>query len=231
MTIHYRDISVKITRAIWVPHAKNCKMEDDLLHCELTAQEKFPDGSGYVGLKFWNVPLTDLTADNGLPEIFCSIQPLLLKDERKENYMTNLPSKKELESKTLSELTAMHNRIAGKTNQVKKFRDKPTAIARLQKIFNNTPSTQPLSLEKESTPKARSTKPMPKISLQGRTSPYAGKKIKILVDKNPRREGTAGHGNWSLYKNGLSYEEFRAIGGGTEHLRWDVEHGYIEMVS
>lgn len=68
------------------------------------------------------------------------------------------------------------------------------------------------------------------ITLVGKRSKFAGKRIKIISEKNPRRAGTAGWHNWNIYDNLMTYEQFIIAKGGANHLRWDVEHGFIELI-
>ena len=55
-------------------------------------------------------------------------------------------------------------------------------------------------------------------------------KIKIVSTENPRKEGTHGHANFEKYRDGMTVAEFRKIGLGMNHLRWDAEHGFIQLV-
>jgi hypothetical protein len=54
-------------------------------------------------------------------------------------------------------------------------------------------------------------------------------KIKILVEKNPRLKGTRAWKMFSLYRNGMTPEQFLAAGGGRGDLRWDLCRGHIEI--
>lgn len=56
------------------------------------------------------------------------------------------------------------------------------------------------------------------------------KKIRIVSESNPRKEGTHGHANFAKYVDGMTVAEFRRVGLGMNHLRWDAEHGFIELV-
>ena len=58
------------------------------------------------------------------------------------------------------------------------------------------------------------------------------KRIKILVDTNPRREGTDPHDHFALYKNGMTVGDLlgEKVGGRWPHLRADIERGYVELV-
>lgn len=54
-------------------------------------------------------------------------------------------------------------------------------------------------------------------------------KIKILVDKNPKREGSKAHDQFKLYKDGMTIKEFLTKGGTSASLGWDSAHKLIEI--
>lgn len=60
-------------------------------------------------------------------------------------------------------------------------------------------------------------------------SNFKGKKIYVLVDRNPRREGTTAHSKFALYKNGMTVTEFKNAGGRTADIAFDVSRGYIKV--
>jgi hypothetical protein len=61
-------------------------------------------------------------------------------------------------------------------------------------------------------------------------SKFAGKKLRIKVKTNPRQKGSHGERHFRLYKNGMRYETLAAKKQfGYRHLRWDVQHGFIEF--
>ncbi len=59
------------------------------------------------------------------------------------------------------------------------------------------------------------------------------KKIKIVVEGNPRREGTAPHVHFAKYKTGMTVENFLSekVGGEWIHFQADIERGYIELTA
>ena len=67
---------------------------------------------------------------------------------------------------------------------------------------------------------------------------YSGKIIQIkdeFLDKNPRNDNAKGAGwkafNLILSKGGsISFEEYRKLGGRNDHIKWDLERGYVEIV-
>lgn len=62
---------------------------------------------------------------------------------------------------------------------------------------------------------------------------YAGKKIKVLVDENPKREGTRSFKAFKAYRNGITIEQLmeqgKKVGWTTADLRWDLEHGFVAI--
>jgi hypothetical protein len=63
----------------------------------------------------------------------------------------------------------------------------------------------------------------------GRPSAFAGKVIRKVADKNPRREGTHGFNSWECIKNGMSYEKYLEAGGRRTDLAWDLAKGYVKL--
>ena len=57
----------------------------------------------------------------------------------------------------------------------------------------------------------------------------AAKKITLLVKENPKREGTASHQRFALYKSGMTVGEFCTKGGTMGDVKWDADHGYISI--
>jgi hypothetical protein len=63
------------------------------------------------------------------------------------------------------------------------------------------------------------------------------KKIKIKVEKNPKRESSASHARFAIYKNGMTVGQYLAACEAAKHntraarsdISWDQEHGYIEL--
>lgn len=55
-------------------------------------------------------------------------------------------------------------------------------------------------------------------------------RIRKLVDRNPRRRGSWGARSFALIKNGMSYAAYLKRGGRNRDLRYDLSHGYVELV-
>ena len=192
--------------------------------------EPYGDGSGRKGQRL-NINVNQLNADGGWSEISSAIEnntPLNLK----EKVMSAI--EKSYDNKSLKELTDMYNSMVPKDKQVKKFKDKATAIARMTKAFQN-PVAAPSSAKQEKAPKVpaklaqAATTVAQQFKLVGRKSNHAGKKIFRISKENPRREGSHGFNNWLIYRDGMTYEEFIMAKGGANHLNYDLEKGYIEL--
>lgn len=107
-----------------------------------------------------------------------------------------------------------------------------TVEAKGKKIsLNLTLNSEVTMTNEKNDPSIKPIPPAPKnkITLMGRRSKFSGKKIYLLVESNPRREGTEGHQNFELYASGLSYEDYISKGGKANHLTWDIEHNYVEV--
>ena len=63
----------------------------------------------------------------------------------------------------------------------------------------------------------------------GRTNKHAGKKITVVAKENPKREGTAAHDIFSLYKTGQTVEQFLEAGGTVVALDYDSKKGFIKL--
>jgi len=127
---------------------------------------------------------------------------------------------------------------------VKKFADNRTGAERILKLARD--------IHIESTPFDYADKPAPadrgaaalwNTTMGKKKKPrgaFAGKKIKCLVDVNPRKEGTRGWKNFSLFlENGtISYEDFVKLaeghgstkGGCREDLAHDIKKGRVELL-
>jgi hypothetical protein len=72
-----------------------------------------------------------------------------------------------------------------------------------------------------------------KTDVQKPRGKYAGKSIRCLVEKNPRREGTKGFHSMGILINSsipVSYENYISEGGRPNDLAYDIEKGNVELV-
>jgi hypothetical protein len=62
-----------------------------------------------------------------------------------------------------------------------------------------------------------------------RSSPFDGKTLHPVREKNPRREGTFGWHSYEIIrkKPGITYEDYRKAGGRPNDLAWDIDHQYV----
>lgn len=56
------------------------------------------------------------------------------------------------------------------------------------------------------------------------------KKIKKLVEENPRSIGSGGFKSWALLKPNMTVEEYLQLGGRAQDLQWDLKKKYVELV-
>ena len=71
----------------------------------------------------------------------------------------------------------------------------------------------------------------PRGSMSGRPSGAAtdDRIIRLLVDKNPKREGTSAHVRFSRYSDGMTIAAFVALGGQMADVKWDEDKGFIRV--
>lgn len=53
--------------------------------------------------------------------------------------------------------------------------------------------------------------------------------IKLLTDKNPKREGTAAFAAFAAYKNGMTVGDYLKKGGNSGALNYDISHKFVEV--
>lgn len=149
-------------------------------------------------------------------------------------------------------LVEVYNSYADKP--VKKFADNKTGAERIIKLaqnmnvettpFDHADKLKAIDLalnwddaDKPAPKKEKQVKAGPVSSeLFGKKKPrgkYAGKMIRCLVEKNPRREGTKGFHSMGILINSsvpVSYENYISEGGRPNDLAWDLEKGHVELV-
>ena len=152
-------------------------------------------------------------------------------------------------------LVNAYNEIADKP--VNKFSDSKTAAKRFMSAIADihvikTPwdnsTLEALTADDVKVPKKIKTIEAPPSNFLGLYEPkvskprgaFAGKKIKCLIDTNPRKEGTRGWNNFSLFlgHGTISYEEFVELaaghgstkGGCREDLAHDIKKGRVELI-
>lgn len=56
-----------------------------------------------------------------------------------------------------------------------------------------------------------------------------GMTIKILVEANPKREGSKSRERFAIYRNGMTIAQFIEKGGLMADVRYDEDHKFIEL--
>ena len=159
---------------------------------------------------------------------------------------------------TTSKVLDVFNKVSPK--QVKRFADRKTGVKRLFSLISETPLTKTnwdsgeynqkvlaqmdeakkesdkifkkakdeMELYKEKVPSTGQKVSKPR-------GQFAGKMIRILVDKNPRKENNkevCGYASFNLLlKHGadMPYEFYIKSGGRLEDLKWDIKKGWAEV--
>lgn len=55
--------------------------------------------------------------------------------------------------------------------------------------------------------------------------------ITLLVESNPKREGSEAHKRFALYKNGITVADFLKAGGAMADINWDLGHRLIALTA
>lgn len=54
-------------------------------------------------------------------------------------------------------------------------------------------------------------------------------RVVTYVGPNPKKEGSASHARFALYKEGMTVDQFVAAGGTIADVKWDSERGFIKL--
>lgn len=123
---------------------------------------------------------------------------------------------------------------------VKKVTDLKTAMDDLASRANS-PSKKPTGTKADTTMSkktaktakgktaAKGTKAAAKKTATRSDSKLANVVIYKKTDKNPRREGSIGFKSFALIRNGMTYHQYIDAGGRNKDLRWDEEHGHVQL--
>jgi hypothetical protein len=136
-----------------------------------------------------------------------------------------------LSGATLVGLAEMYNKAAleldPEARTISKFSSKEVAIKRTYGVLLQLAALEKQSKESRPTKKEKVVKE--KTEHKGRSSNFSGKKLRPLVDENPRREGTWGFKSMAIILSnpGITYEDFVAAGGRNNDLVWDIKHGHV----
>lgn len=149
----------------------------------------------------------------------------------------------ELNNLSLSQLASLYNLIADK--QINKFKDKPTGVAKLSKLLEQTNQEvfiaegeydiRPIAAPEPTKDTVVTQKTVKK---QGRKSSLLGKKLELVREKNPKRDGSRTKVRYELYREVKTSDEFialceeRKLGSRREilsDLAYDSEQEFIRL--
>jgi hypothetical protein len=129
-----------------------------------------------------------------------------------------------LNALSLSALVARFNECAPKDKQVKKFRDKATAVKRVTEMCGKKASASTRAA-KQSSEKAEKLS-MAEFHAQ-RVAAKRNLTITVLVEGNPKK-GTAAK-RYDLYRDGMTVGEYIKKGGQLRDVTWDAKQGWISV--
>lgn len=150
-----------------------------------------------------------------------------------------------LEGLQLLELTAIYNAVITKMPQgktIQSFHTKPEAVKRLMWLISESKMSigdinkllpedtirQKISkLIKEQEPEPSLIKVVDAIPQVFPVT--AGKKVRMLVDKNPKRPHSLSYDRFSKYKDGMTVAEALKAGITKADLAWDQKHNHIKL--
>jgi hypothetical protein len=109
-----------------------------------------------------------------------------------------------------------------------------------EELKNETQNVETQTPAPVKEPKAKKSKaPAPKKTEEKESAPrYAPKgtitdptkqTIVVLAKSNPKRPGTKCHAWFQWYKTGMTVAAYYEKGGRADHIRWDVQHGFIAL--
>ena len=143
-------------------------------------------------------------------------------------------------------LVAIFNAITNNDPGVKKFESLTYAKERVFRTLRDrfgavpytvipTPTPEPAPAPVSGKPRKEPTvakSDTPTTGRRGRPSAFADDMIITkLVDKNPKREGSAAFDRFALYRNGMKVKTFLEKGGSGADLTYDSAHEYISVTA
>lgn len=132
------------------------------------------------------------------------------------------------------DLLAWYNENSGQKPR-KKFKDRATAEKACTELREAIIELSGGSSKKGATAKRqkaeREADGEQSEGTKGRRATAAGKYIHRNVKDNPRRVNTHGYNSFELIPNkgGILYEDYIAQGGRNNDLRYDLEHGFVQL--
>lgn len=156
---------------------------------------------------------------------------------------------KDLEAAETSELSAVFNKITGKS--IKKFENRGAAISRTWKAIQqlapgeNIEDDKTVILTKKEKPvKAKKAPSVKTKEKSNKRDDYENRVIELLIKANPKREGSRAHKKFALLMemDGKTIGEYRAKEGRyptldfekgwtSTEIRWALKQGWIKIVA
>lgn len=124
-------------------------------------------------------------------------------------------------------LLAVYNGLSGKP-PVARFSDRQAGARRLLELLGTVAQDGPALPEptKEKSVSDNETE----AAKRGRASKYKPTdRIKVLAEENPRREGSKGNARFSLYRDGMTVENYLSAGGEMPGLIFDVNKKWVAV--
>lgn len=140
----------------------------------------------------------------------------------------------------MSNVTAVKSTVANTTVTKEHTMSNPTEVkttkadkklAAVAKKINAAPKADKAEAKKGSKKAAKSSEPRTTADTFAPSSVAedTSKKIKVLVDENPKREGSESAKRFAFYKNGMTIAAALEKGVTVGDIRWDVKHEYIAL--
>jgi len=133
-------------------------------------------------------------------------------------------------------LVELYNALAESgASPVSKFQDKDTGLRRVGLRLIELARTAPVF--QLAAGSAQPKKERKKMSDDQTNGAAKGRKrnhteaqvITVLVDKNPKREGSSAHERFNLYRTGMTVSQYVEAGGRTGDLTYDEKHSFISV--
>lgn len=151
---------------------------------------------------------------------------------------TAIVAKSELKSASTEELLEFYNRES--VHPIKKFESRAVAESRVWKLIQSLPPEE--EIKKKTVKKEKVQSSVKTESKEGKRGEYEKRKIALLIDKNPKREGSRAYKKFGILMkyDGQTVGEYRSEEGKHEDLdfekgwtsteiRWALKQGWIKI--
>jgi hypothetical protein len=136
-------------------------------------------------------------------------------------------SQEALAEMSMGELVTLYNQITGES--VKKFRDKPTGVARVRAAVagSENASEAPEGESEEDATDATDAEPQAKGG--GRKSKHGNARLTVNCEANPHRQGTKSHATYEMIRSapGITFQEAIDAGARRNTLNHDLRNGWM----